>query len=78
MTEVERGDIAKAREVIIEFGDVRLTGSGAVHLGADPNHFDPEPPLSALMTLTAQAPEDAPLPSPLYARPPDATPAKDR
>lgn len=72
VTQVERGDIAQARQVIIEFGDVRLTGSGAIHLGADPDHFDPEPPLDALLTLTAEAPDDAPLPAPLYARPPDA------
>lgn len=74
VTGVERGDIVKAREVIIEFGDVHLTGSGAVLVGADPDHFDPEPPLDALLTLTAEAPNDAPLPAPLYARPPDATP----
>lgn len=76
VTDLERGSVKKAREVIIAFGDVHLTGSGAVLLGADPAHFDPEPPLDALVARTLEAPEDAPPPSPVYARPPDATPSK--
>jgi tRNA threonylcarbamoyladenosine biosynthesis protein TsaB len=54
------------------YGDIHLTGSGAVLLGADPDHFDPAPPLDALIALTLEAGEDAPLPAPVYARAPDA------
>ena len=61
--------------VLERYGDVRLTGSGAALLGADPAHFDPRPPLTELLALTAEAPDEAPRPAPFYARPPDAKPA---
>lgn len=72
VTDVSHGDARDAADEFEAFGDVILTGSGAVHLGADPHHFDPAPPLRALLALTERAPADAPAPSPLYARPPDA------
>ena len=72
VTEVSYGDARDAADEFEAFGDVILTGSGAVLLGADPHHFDPAPPLKALLTLTGKAATDAPPPSPLYARPPDA------
>ena len=75
VTGVERGGVQDALSVLEAYGDVHLTGSGAVLLGADPDHFDPRPPLAELLALTADAPGDAPLPAPLYARPPDAKPA---
>ena len=72
VTEISYGDARDAADEFEAFGDVILTGSGAVHLGADPSHFDPKPPLHALLALTSRAPADAPAPSPLYVRPPDA------
>ena len=72
VTDVSHGDARDAADEFEAFGDVILTGSGAVHLGADPHHFDPAPPLRALLALTERAPAHAPAPSPLYARPPDA------
>ncbi|WP_440958406.1 tRNA (adenosine(37)-N6)-threonylcarbamoyltransferase complex dimerization subunit type 1 TsaB [Oceanicaulis sp. LC35] len=72
VTEVSYGDARDAADEFEAFGDVILTGSGAVHLGADPSHFDPAPPLHELLALTERAAADAPSPSPLYARPPDA------
>lgn len=72
VTGLERGSPDDALAELEAFGDVALTGSGAVHLGADPDHFDPEPPLRALLALTEAAPPDAPRPAPIYARPPDA------
>ena len=75
VTGLERGDIQDALSMLETYGDVHLTGSGAVLLGADPDHFDPRPPLEALLALTAQAPADTPPPAPVYARPPDAKPA---
>lgn len=75
VTGAERGALDEARAVLEAHGGVRLTGSGAALLGADPAHFDPRPPLAELIALTEQAPADAPLPAPLYARPPDAKPA---
>jgi len=72
VTEVQYGDLNAAQDGLEAYGDVVLTGSGAVLLGADPAHFDPAPPLDALLDLTRAAPEQAPLPAPLYARPPDA------
>lgn len=71
----ERGMVGDALDELESFGDVHLTGSGAALLGADPDHFDPRPPLAELIALTAEAPDDAPPPAPLYARPPDAKPA---
>jgi tRNA threonylcarbamoyladenosine biosynthesis protein TsaB len=75
VSEPQRGVLEDALGVLESYGDVHLTGSGAVLLGADPAHFDPRPPLAELIALTAEAPNDAPLPAPLYARPPDAKPA---
>lgn len=75
VTGLERGSADHARSRIEAYGDVVLTGSGAAELGADPGHFDPHPPLDALLSLTAEAAEDAPSPAPLYARPPDAKPS---
>lgn len=72
VTEISHGDGHAATDVLETYGDVVLTGSGAALLGADPAHFDPGPPLDALLALTAEATEDAPRPAPLYARPPDA------
>lgn len=75
VTGLERGSADHARSRLEAYGDVVLTGSGAAALGADPSHFDPHPPLEALLSLTAEAGEDAPAPAPLYARPPDAKPS---
>lgn len=72
VTEPQRGGEEEARAEFIEYGDLDMTGSGAALLGADPAHFSDEPALSALITLTEEAPGDAPLPAPIYARPPDA------
>lgn len=72
VTEIRRLPVEEARAALADFGDVILTGSGAALLGADPAGFTDEAPLDALLALTAQAAGDAPLPSPLYARPPDA------
>ncbi|MGJ3231750.1 MAG: tRNA (adenosine(37)-N6)-threonylcarbamoyltransferase complex dimerization subunit type 1 TsaB [Oceanicaulis sp.] len=69
---LQRGDSADALAELEAYGDIHLTGSGAALLGADPAHFDPSPPLDALLALTREAPDDAPAPAPLYARPPDA------
>ncbi len=71
-TDIRRLPVEEARSVLADYGDVVLSGSGAVLLGADPTGFPDEAPLTALMALTTQAAGDAPLPSPLYARPPDA------
>ncbi|MGX6646324.1 tRNA (adenosine(37)-N6)-threonylcarbamoyltransferase complex dimerization subunit type 1 TsaB [Maricaulaceae bacterium MS644] len=67
-----RGDADDALTELEAYGDIHLTGSGAVLLGADPAHFDPAPPLDALIALTLEAGSDAPLPAPVYARAPDA------
>jgi tRNA threonylcarbamoyladenosine biosynthesis protein TsaB len=75
VTGLERGMVNDALGVLEAYGDIRLTGSGAALLGADPAHFDARPPLAELLALTAEAPADAPKPAPLYARPPDAKPA---
>jgi tRNA threonylcarbamoyladenosine biosynthesis protein TsaB len=72
VTGLERGGVDDALSVLEAYGDVHLTGSGAAALGADPDHFDPAPPLAQLISLSAEAPESAPPPSPIYARPPDA------
>jgi len=72
VTGLERGGPDDALTELEAYGDIHLTGSGAVHLGADPDHFDPAPPLDALLALTAEAADDSPAPAPLYARAPDA------
>lgn len=72
VTDVRYGDVSAAKTMLEAYGDVVLTGSGAALLGADPSHFDATPPLQALLALTKTAPDTAPLPAPLYARPPDA------
>ncbi|PWE18331.1 tRNA (adenosine(37)-N6)-threonylcarbamoyltransferase complex dimerization subunit type 1 TsaB [Marinicauda salina] len=72
VTGLERGDVDAATAVLAEFGEIRLAGSGAAALGADPAHFDPAPPLDALLDLGEAAPADAPPPAPVYVRPPDA------
>ena len=71
----QRGGVDDALSALEAYGHVVLTGSGAAVLGADPDHFDPRPPLAELLALTAEAPGDAPKPAPFYARPPDAKPA---
>lgn len=72
VTGLERGGPGDARAMFVEFGDLDMTGSGAVQLDADPAHFSDRPALLALIELTAEAPADAPPPAPIYARPPDA------
>ncbi len=72
VSDVMRLTVADAPAFLADYGDVVLTGSGAALLGADPAGFVDEAPLAALLALTGRAGEDAPLPSPLYARPPDA------
>lgn len=72
VSNIERGGAEDARAALSAYGDVHMTGSGAVLLGADPAHFPAEPPLRALAALTGEAPHDAPPPAPLYARAPDA------
>ncbi|XBQ17229.1 MAG: tRNA (adenosine(37)-N6)-threonylcarbamoyltransferase complex dimerization subunit type 1 TsaB [Oceanicaulis sp.] len=72
VTGLERGRAEDAIEELEAYGDIHLTGSGASLLGADPAHFDPAPPLDALIALTREAAPDAPRPAPVYARPPDA------
>lgn len=72
VTGLERGSPDDARTALSEYGDVHMTGSGAALLDADPAHFSDRPALAALVALTEEAPGDAPPPSPLYARPPDA------
>ena len=67
-----RGVADDALTELEAYGVIHLTGSGAALLGADPEHFDPAPPLDALIALTLEAGEDAPLPAPVYARAPDA------
>ena len=64
--------VSDALDELALYGDVHLTGSGAALLGADPAHHDERPSLAELLDLGEAAPLDAPPPSPLYARPPDA------
>ncbi len=71
MAGVRYGDVHAARSELETYDDVILTGPGAALLGVDSADFDPAPPLDALLALTAEAGAEAPLPSPLYARPPD-------
>jgi len=68
--DLERGDVDAARAALAAEPGARLAGSGAGLLGGP--DFDPEPPLSALLTLTRAAPDDTPSPAPVYARAPDA------
>ena len=75
VSDLARGGPQDALDVLERYGEVRLTGSGAARLGADPAHFDPRPPLAEVLILTAEAPGDGPKPAPVYARPPDAKPA---
>ncbi|MEQ8434640.1 MAG: tRNA (adenosine(37)-N6)-threonylcarbamoyltransferase complex dimerization subunit type 1 TsaB [Oceanicaulis sp.] len=72
VSELMHGDADDALTELEAYGDIHLTGSGAVLLGADPAHFDPAPPLDALIALTLEAGSDAPPPAPVYARAPDA------
>lgn len=72
VTGLVRGDADDALAELEAYGDIHLTGSGAAALGADPDHFDPEPPLDALIALTQAAAAEAPPPAPVYARAPDA------
>ncbi|MEQ8404798.1 MAG: tRNA (adenosine(37)-N6)-threonylcarbamoyltransferase complex dimerization subunit type 1 TsaB [Oceanicaulis sp.] len=72
VTGLKRGNAEDALADLEAYGDIHLTGSGAAILGANPAHFDPEPPLDALIALTEAAPAEAPPPAPLYARAPDA------
>lgn len=72
VTGIQTGGEEEARAQFVEYGDLDMTGSGAALLGADPAHFSDRPALEALIALTQEAPSDAPSPSPVYARPPDA------
>jgi tRNA threonylcarbamoyladenosine biosynthesis protein TsaB len=63
----ERLGIETARDRLAP--DWLLAGSGAPLLGGE---APDGPPLAALIALASQLPDDAPPPSPLYARPPDA------
>lgn len=71
-SDVVRLAATDAPAFLADYGDVVLTGSGAALLGADPAGFTDEAPLEALLALTELADNNSPLPSPLYARPPDA------
>ncbi|MGP1276041.1 MAG: tRNA (adenosine(37)-N6)-threonylcarbamoyltransferase complex dimerization subunit type 1 TsaB [Caulobacterales bacterium] len=66
-----RTGIDAAREAFARAANARLAGSGAALLGgaADAGQHAP---LDALLALTLEADDTAPLPSPHYARPPDA------
>ncbi|GGG95595.1 tRNA (adenosine(37)-N6)-threonylcarbamoyltransferase complex dimerization subunit type 1 TsaB [Glycocaulis albus] len=66
-----RSDVAAAREAFAATGSALLAGSGAKLLGPSAAWVD-HAPLTALLALSAGASKDAPLPSPHYARPPDA------
>ena len=70
---IQRGMLAAAQAAAADVPQPLITGSGAAAVGGPV--FDGRPPLEALLTLTAAAPDDAPPPAPLYARPPDAKPA---
>ncbi|MFP4519662.1 MAG: tRNA (adenosine(37)-N6)-threonylcarbamoyltransferase complex dimerization subunit type 1 TsaB [Oceanicaulis sp.] len=72
VTGLKRGSPEDALADLEAYGDIHLTGSGAALLGADPSHFDPAPPLDALVELTRAAPAGSPPPAPVYARAPDA------
>ena len=70
--EPTKSDLETARTAYEQAGQPRLTGLGAQLVDPAQPDFDSKPPLAALLTLTAHAPETAPAPSPIYARPPDA------
>ncbi len=70
----ERGPLSAAQTTAAAIAHPIVTGSGAEAIDGPP--FDPAPPLAALVSLTRQAPADAPPPAPIYARPPDAKPAR--
>jgi tRNA threonylcarbamoyladenosine biosynthesis protein TsaB len=67
---LNRGSLEEARTAAALVSGLRIVGSGAEALGGEA--FDPKPPLTELLELTAQASADAPPPAPVYARPPDA------
>lgn len=66
-----RSDVADARAAFTASGAAHLAGSGAQLLDPSATWTD-HPPLMALLALTREADGQAPLPSPHYARPPDA------
>ncbi|WP_429912961.1 tRNA (adenosine(37)-N6)-threonylcarbamoyltransferase complex dimerization subunit type 1 TsaB [Glycocaulis sp.] len=66
-----RSDVNTAREAFAASGAAHLAGSGAQLLDPSSPWAD-HPPLTALLALTREADGQAPLPSPHYARPPDA------
>lgn len=67
----ERGPVDSVRAALSAHGEARLTGSGAALVGAE-DAFDDAPALMELCDLAEALGDDAPLPAPLYARPPDA------
>lgn len=69
--EPTRSDVDGARDALAGSGAARVTGSGAPLLGG-PADWRDHAPLHALLALCGEAGRDAPLPSPHYARPPDA------
>ncbi|KPP82104.1 MAG: tRNA threonylcarbamoyladenosine biosynthesis protein TsaB [Oceanicaulis sp. HLUCCA04] len=68
---VTRSDTDAAKRALAASGADRLTGSGAVLLDPSSAWHD-HAPLEALLALCESADAHAPLPSPVYARPPDA------
>ncbi|MGY6663429.1 MAG: tRNA (adenosine(37)-N6)-threonylcarbamoyltransferase complex dimerization subunit type 1 TsaB [Glycocaulis sp.] len=66
-----RSDVADARAAFTASGAAHLAGSGA-HLLDPASPWVDHSPLMALLALTREAGGDTPLPSPHYARPPDA------
>lgn len=68
--EPARTGLEDARDALAASGACVITGSGSALLGGQ--GWREHAPLGALLALCELAPDDAPLPSPLYARPPDA------
>jgi tRNA threonylcarbamoyladenosine biosynthesis protein TsaB len=69
--EPARSGVEAARAALAASAAAHLTGSGARLL--DPERaWQEHAPLQALLALTAGASSETPLPTPLYARPPDA------
>lgn len=68
---VNRSDAETAKAALGASGAARLAGSGAVLLDPASSWHD-HAPLEALLALCEAADPHAPLPSPVYARPPDA------
>ncbi|MFC4726191.1 tRNA (adenosine(37)-N6)-threonylcarbamoyltransferase complex dimerization subunit type 1 TsaB [Glycocaulis abyssi] len=66
-----RSDVSTALEALAASGATHLAGSGA-HLLDPASPWVDHPPLMALLALTREADGNTPLPSPHYARPPDA------